>query len=80
MSNKVQVFCPKCKTEFVWDLDNPASNPHRPFCSASCKNSDFLKWANGEYKISRPLTMDDEEIAEIEKDLENSADVKKVIN
>lgn len=62
MSENILVKCPRCKKEFLWDLDNPQKTPHRPFCSSACKNVDFLSWANDEYKISRELTQDEEEI------------------
>lgn len=36
--------CPRCQIELQWSSDNP----HRPFCSARCQNSDFIAWANEE--------------------------------
>jgi endogenous inhibitor of DNA gyrase (YacG/DUF329 family) len=28
-----------------------ADNPHRPFCSARCKNNDFGAWANEAFAV-----------------------------
>ncbi|CAA0083946.1 DNA gyrase inhibitor YacG [BD1-7 clade bacterium] len=36
--------CPSCQTELTWQADNE----HRPFCSARCKNKDFVAWTNEE--------------------------------
>jgi|TARA_B110000908_G_scaffold46069_1_gene56120 endogenous inhibitor of DNA gyrase (YacG/DUF329 family) len=36
------VDCPGCKISTEWRTDNP----HRPFCSDSCRNKDFIAWAN----------------------------------
>ena len=35
-------ICPNCGTEVPWSPDNP----ERPFCSARCKHSDFIDWAD----------------------------------
>lgn len=49
------VACPNCKTEKVWQSDNE----FRPFCSDSCKNKDFIAWANEEQVIAGSPTYDD---------------------
>ncbi|MGK0500793.1 MAG: endogenous inhibitor of DNA gyrase (YacG/DUF329 family) [Oceanicoccus sp.] len=36
------VACPNCKALSKWHSDNP----NRPFCSESCRNKDFIGWAN----------------------------------
>ncbi len=33
--------CPGCGRGIEWSTDNP----HRPFCSARCKDADFIGWA-----------------------------------
>ena len=44
----LEVQCPSCKQSVIWDRNNP----HRPFCSAQCKNQDFVSWANEEHSIA----------------------------
>lgn len=50
--------CPICK--------RPAdkSGPYRPFCSARCKEVDLGRWLGEEYKLSRPLNL--EEVRELQ--------------
>ncbi len=36
------VQCPSCRESVAWN----SANPNRPFCSESCKNRDFVEWAN----------------------------------
>lgn len=43
----MKLQCPNCRTETVWE-----GNPHRPFCSARCKNVDLAAWADEEYRIA----------------------------
>ena len=43
----MKLQCPTCRTETVWE-----ENPHRPFCSARCKNVDLAAWADEEYRIA----------------------------
>ena len=52
---KPTVQCPSCKTNVLWDEDNP----YRPFCSESCKNKDFIGWANEEHMIGGNSVYDD---------------------
>ena len=53
MSTKVTVKglrvirCPGCGGPSVYASDNP----HRPFCSARCKNNDFGAWASEGYSV-----------------------------
>jgi uncharacterized protein len=39
------IQCPACRMNVRWDNESP----HRPFCSESCKNKDFVSWANEEH-------------------------------
>lgn len=43
-----QVQCPACKLLTAWSNENP----HRPFCSVRCKDSDFIDWANESHRIA----------------------------
>ena len=56
--------CPKCDTELTWD----SKNPNRPFCSDTCKNADFIAWANEENAL--PGSPDYDEM--FSKDLEDA--------
>lgn len=47
--------CPGCETQVIWSSDNP----WRPFCSESCKNKDFIAWANEEKRIPGHPDFDD---------------------
>lgn len=49
------VKCPCCGTEITWSSDNP----NRPFCSETCKNKDFVGWANEEHIIEGNTMYDD---------------------
>lgn len=49
-----EIICPCCKKK-VTDQSN------LPFCSSRCKLIDFGAWATESYKISRPVTGDDNE-------------------
>jgi len=42
------VNCPGCHQKIIWSN----TNAFRPFCSESCKNKDFVGWANEEKKLS----------------------------
>ncbi len=53
--SKPQYTCPACNTLLTWDTNNPS----RPFCSDSCKNKDFIDWANQEHSIAGSPTFDD---------------------
>ena len=45
--SELRVSCPGCSTQVLWREDNP----HRPFCSDRCRQSDFIAWANEEQRI-----------------------------
>ncbi|MDP3872741.1 MAG: DNA gyrase inhibitor YacG [Methyloversatilis sp.] len=55
------VTCPRCGQPAVYAPSNPA----RPFCSPRCKNSDFVAWANEEYRVpdASPEVPPDEDIS-----------------
>lgn len=38
--------CPACRREFVWQ-----GNPHRPFCSLTCRLIDLGIWLHEGYRI-----------------------------
>ena len=38
--------CPKCGSKTQWE-----NNEFRPFCSARCKNVDFIAWATEDYRL-----------------------------
>ena len=50
-----KVQCPACKTQVAW----VEKNIFRPFCSESCKNKDFIGWANEDKQISGSADYDD---------------------
>lgn len=55
-SQKPKTFnCPTCKTPMTWSTDNP----HRPFCSERCRNTDFVAWANEENVMAGNSLYDD---------------------
>lgn len=55
MNEKPEVECPSCKRKAQWDTNNP----YRPFCSQSCKDKDFVAWANEENIIGGNSVYDD---------------------
>ena len=55
MTQQPEIECPSCKRKQRWD----SSNPNRPFCSESCKNKDFVAWANEENVIGGNAVYDD---------------------
>jgi endogenous inhibitor of DNA gyrase (YacG/DUF329 family) len=40
------VHCPTCRRETVW-----TGNPHRPFCSLSCRLIDIGVWLDEGYRV-----------------------------
>lgn len=44
--------CPIC--------GKPATTPHRPFCSARCRDIDLGRWLRGVYRIETDETAADE--------------------
>lgn len=60
--------CPTCKKT----RQQFESTEFLPFCSDRCRLADFGKWLDGDYKVSRPLRMEDEVLMEeipIEQDI-----------
>lgn len=49
------VKCPGCGAEVEWS----EANADRPFCSARCKNKDFIGWASEQQRISGDSNYDD---------------------
>jgi hypothetical protein len=41
--------CPTCHREVAW-----AGNPHRPFCSLTCRLVDLGVWLDERYRIPGP--------------------------
>jgi uncharacterized protein len=41
--------CPRCGGEVIWQ-----GNPHRPFCSLSCRLVDLGAWLDEAYRIPGP--------------------------
>lgn len=60
VGEKLSMKCPTCKK----DRSRFDTEAHLPFCSERCKQADFGRWLEGEYKISRPLKMEDEVLME----------------
>ena len=59
-----EVQCPSCATAVAWTKDNA----FRPFCSESCKNKDFIDWANEHHRMDGSSVYNDvfsEELAAI---------------
>jgi endogenous inhibitor of DNA gyrase (YacG/DUF329 family) len=55
MSITLKIECPGCKQTIQWDI----KSPYRPFCSPSCKDKDFVGWANEEKVIGGNSVYDD---------------------
>jgi endogenous inhibitor of DNA gyrase (YacG/DUF329 family) len=54
------VTCPQCGKEHQWDT----SNRFRPFCSERCKLIDLGKWANEEYRVTKPADENEQDFTE----------------
>ncbi|MBL4826165.1 MAG: DNA gyrase inhibitor YacG [Spongiibacteraceae bacterium] len=54
-SSPTLIQCPSCKISLQWD----SQSPNRPFCSESCKNKDFVSWANEEHVLEGNAQYDD---------------------
>lgn len=50
-----EIPCPNCGAKTLWST----KNPHRPFCSESCRNHDFVSWANEERVMKGNSLYDD---------------------
>jgi endogenous inhibitor of DNA gyrase (YacG/DUF329 family) len=55
MKKPLMVKCPGCGAEVAWQ----ESSEFRPFCSASCRNRDFIGWASEEHRLGGDDTYDD---------------------
>ena len=55
MKQTHNIVCPTCKAQLVAG----ATWPTRPFCSERCRMADLGKWLDGEFVISRPMTLDE---------------------
>jgi endogenous inhibitor of DNA gyrase (YacG/DUF329 family) len=63
----VTVPCPTCGAPVALPASASKSVPSDfPFCSERCKLVDLGRWADGTYKVSRPLTPDEQAAAEEE--------------
>ncbi len=49
--------CPACRRSFVW-----RENPHRPFCSVTCRLIDLGVWLDEGYRIPGGETPTDPEL------------------
>ena len=49
------VTCPTCRLPTPWD-----GNPHRPFCSLSCRLIDLGVWLDERYRIAIETESDSE--------------------
>ena len=55
-SNKpIVVKCPGCGADVEWS----EASEYRPFCSARCKNKDFIDWATEQQRIGGDASYDD---------------------
>jgi hypothetical protein len=51
------VRCPACERRRPW-----AGNPHRPFCSLSCRLIDLGQWLDERYRVgAEPLSFEDDD-------------------
>jgi hypothetical protein len=53
------IRCPKCRKSTAWQ-----NNPHRPFCSARCREIDLGRWADEDYAIPGPAAPPEDENSE----------------
>lgn len=49
--------CPICKEPL------PEPTEHHPFCSSRCRDVDLGNWLNESYRISRPMDVEELEVA-----------------
>ena len=63
----MKIKCSQCGTEykFIYQKGIPLP-PNFPFCSKRCKSIDLGKWLNEEYRISTPIS-DNEDLTKIEQ-------------
>ena len=48
------VHCPRCGVAVAW-----SGNPHRPFCSLTCRLIDLGGWLDEHYRIPGPQISDE---------------------
>ena len=55
METRTRSRCPACRRQFVWQ-----GNPHRPFCSLTCRLIDLGVWLDEGYRIEaeQPIGME----------------------
>lgn len=64
-NSELIVKCPKCQESFAY-----YSSECRPFCSERCSNVDLGNWFNESFSIPVDGPLEPEEVAELEKVLE----------
>ena len=52
---RTTVKCPACQIDVVWGKESP----YRPFCSARCRDTDFMSWAHEEHILGGDSLYDD---------------------
>jgi uncharacterized protein len=52
----MKVVCPSCKESAEYSRENP----HRPFCSARCRQIDLGAWATESYRLPVVDSKDDD--------------------
>lgn len=61
MTDNIVLQCPECKKPVHWN----DKFPHRPFCSARCKQMDFGDWANENHRIpGQTLNSNEDDLAD----------------
>lgn len=57
----MKLKCSICESDYEFEYNKEKPLPvHFPFCSKRCKTIDLAKWLNEEYRISTPLTENDQ--------------------
>ena len=55
MHEAQKIVCPTCKAQ----LEVGHTWAARPFCSERCKMADLGRWLDGDFVISRPMTLEE---------------------
>jgi uncharacterized protein len=55
MATERRVTCPTCRARAAWD-----GNPHRPFCSLTCRLIDLGVWLDERYRIHEARSDEDD--------------------
>jgi uncharacterized protein len=58
------VTCPACRAKTAWH-----GNPHRPFCSVTCRLIDLGLWLDEQYRVPVELTADEDTATAVEHDV-----------